>query len=103
MDFALIEDIAGTETAQKLCDDAFFNNHIGNTAGDEVDGEQLGELIKGAVVLGFFPVNYPQTDGAYIFFKCRTGEVITLLIEAESQGPDVCSCDLLRISKINIE
>ena len=102
MDFELIKGIAGAETAQKLCDHDYFDDHIGRAAGDDIDGEQLDDLIKGAAVLGAQPVDYPLTDGVYIYLKCRTGAVIALLIEFEAEFQDDNPHDILRISKTDI-
>ena len=103
MDYSLIKVIAGEDVAKKLCDNDYFDNHIGRSEGDTVDGEQLDKLIKGAFVLGAQPVDYPLTDGVYLYFRLRTGEVIALLIETDTDEQDGGSYEVLRISRTDIK
>ena len=62
--------------------------------------EELDELTRGAVILGVDPVDYPLTDGIYIYMKLPAGDVIALLIESNGQGGDY---ETLRISKTAIK
>lgn len=109
MDFSLIKVIAGEDVAKKLCDNDYFDNHIGRAAGDDVDGEQLDNLIKGAFVLGAQPVDYPLTDGVYLsdgvylYLRLRTGDVIALFIETDVKDQDGGSYEVLRISRTDIK
>jgi len=103
VDFSLIKVIAGEDVAKKLCDNDYFDNHIGRAAGDDVDGEQLDNLIKGAFVLGAQPVDYPLTDGVYLYLRLRTGDVIALFIETDVKDQDGGSYEVLRISRTDIK
>ena len=106
MDFSFIKALTNRETAQKLCDYEYFNDHIGNTAGEAIDGEALDDLLKGAVVLGAAPVDYPVTDAVYLYFELKTGKIITVLIEPagnEEDGAHYGCSEPLYIGRIDIE
>lgn len=99
MDYETIARTAGTETARKLQDDDYFNDHIAG-CGKDIDGEELDALTRGAVILGIDPVDYPLTDGLYIYMKLPAGKVMALLIESREQGGDH---ETLKISGAAIE
>ena len=99
MDYETIARIADPKTARNLQDDDYFNDHIAG-CGKDIDGEKLDALIRGAVILGVDPVDYPLTDGLYIYMKLPAGEVMALLIESRKQGGDY---EALKISGAAIE
>lgn len=63
----------------------------------KIDGKQLDEITRGAVVIGAEPIDWPLTDGIYLYLKLPDGETIALLIETESADP--LKHELLRITK----
>ena len=95
MDYETIARTAGTETARKLQDDDYFNDHIAG-CGKDIDGEELDALTRGAVILGVDPVDYPLTDGLYIYLKRPAGDVIALFLDAAAD------CGALKISGATI-
>lgn len=98
MDFVEIARRAGPETARRLQSNDYFDTHIAGH-GREVDGERLDELTRGAVILGVEAVDYPLTDGLYIYMRLPAGEVISLSIEADGQDGDY---SILRINETAI-
>ena len=110
MNYSEISNLAGPDVARKLQDSDFFDNHI---AGKEkpVDMNRIDELIRGAVVLKTETVDYPLTDGFYIFLKLRSGTVTALYIEQDSVGEfgrcPVCGeefyvCGTLKAGRVDI-
>ena len=83
----LIEAIAGKETAEKLTSEQFFNDHIAADKGEPVDGKQLDGILAGCVILGVEPVNYPFTDGLYIYVKRPGSGVYAIVIDAPDYEP----------------
>lgn len=67
----------------------------------EIDGQQLDETMRGAVVIGAEPISWPLTDGIYIYLRRPNGEAIALLIETESEDP--LQHEPLRIAKTAAE
>ena len=101
MNFAEIARRTSPEIAQKLQSNDYFDKHI---AGQEqaIDGERLDDLTRGAVILGVETVDYPLTDGLYIYMRRPAGDVIALLIETDADEQDGGSYEVLRISKAAI-
>lgn len=99
MNYITIARMTDPETARKLQSESYFDNHIAGHR-QAIDGEELDELTRGAVILGVDPVDYPLTDGIYIYMKLPAGDVIALLIESNGQGGDY---ETLRISKTAIK
>ena len=101
MNFAEIARRTSPEIAQKLQSNDYFDKHI---AGQEqaIDGERLDDLTRGAVILGVETVDYPLTDGLYIYMRRPAGDVIALLIETSTAAEYSGLCDVLRISKATI-
>lgn len=81
MDAPLIAKLAGPEVAKKLCDTQLYNTHMWNAKEMEIDGRMLDDMVKGAMILGAEPVDYPLTDGICLYLKLATGEPVTLEIE----------------------
>lgn len=108
MDFVDIARRTSPDIADKLQSDRYFDEHIAGQ-GQDVDGERLDDLTRGAVILGVEPIDYPLTDGLYIYLKRPAGDVIALLIETDTAAEfgNCTQCggglyDVLRISKAMI-
>lgn len=101
MDFAEVERRASPGIAQRLQSNDYFNKRISGRE-QEIDGERLDDLTRGAVILGVETVNYPLTDGLYIYMRRPAGDVIALLIETSTAAEYSGLCDVLRISKATI-
>lgn len=100
MNYAEVEAMTSPETAGKLQDDNYVYDCFAGR-GQAVDAAQLDETIRGAVILGVEPVDYPLTDGLYLYIKPPAGEVIALYIAAENAGR-YTDFALLQISKAAI-
>lgn len=100
LDFKAIADMTSPEAAEKLQDDAYCNRQYENRQ-QNIDGLLLDDLTRGAVIIGVEPVDYPLTDGLYIYMKRPAGDVIALYIEAELTDPGG-TYEALEISKIQI-
>ena len=62
-----------------------------------IDGRELDDITRGAVVVGTEAIDWPLTDGIYLYLRLPGGELIALLIETESADP--LKHELLRITK----
>lgn len=98
MDFVEIARRTSPDIAEKLQSESYFDEHIAGQ-GQDVDGERLDALTRGAVILGVEPIDHPLTDGLYIYLKRPAGDVIALLIETDADEQDGGSYEVLRISK----
>ena len=91
MDFVHIARETSPETADKL-----RSNDYLSTGAADLDGEQLDDLTRGAVILGVETIDYPLTDGLYIYLKRPAGDVIALFLDAAAD------CGTLKISGVTI-
>lgn len=82
MNFIEFAQIAGEEKTRKIKDDDYFNSYIADNA-QVVDPADLDGITRGAQIAGIEPIDYPFTDGLYIYLKQPTGAIIALLIEAD--------------------
>lgn len=105
MDRGLIERIAGAETARKLCDAKAYDAIVSKAPREEIKGNDLNGLLKGAAVLGADPIGTvtgTAIDGLFLYFRLKTGEVIGVQIEAPESAFDVIEYGALTVNKINI-
>ena len=101
MDFVEIARRTSPETAQKLQSNDYFDTHIAGQE-QEIDAERLDDLTRGAVILGVETIDYPLTDGLYIYMRRPAGDVIALLIETDADEQHGGCYEVLRISKAMI-
>jgi len=98
MDFTGFKDIIGDALNAADTDD--FWNEIYDTAGTELDGEEMDEILRGAIILGTAPTDHPQTDGMDFVLKLRTGEIVDIMIENDPNktpdGFDFCPLRFVR-------
>lgn len=78
MNYEFIKAVAGPLAAAKIRSDKVYD-YLGDD--QPVDAESLDEVIRGAVILGAEPVDYPFTDGLFIYVRQPGGRVLTLYIE----------------------
>lgn len=102
MNIAELEKLAGPETAGKLADNDYYNNVIQRSF-QEIDPERLDDMTRGGVILGVETIDYPETDGVYIYMRRPAGDVMALFIEAGTDEQNSGGYGILQISKAMIE
>lgn len=57
----------------------------------------MDEILRGAIILGTMPIDYPLKDGMDFVLKLRTGEIIDIMIENDpSDGLSFCPLRFVR-------
>lgn len=87
MDYNFIEQAAGKGVAEKLSSDSYCDHIL--ERGHEIDALELDRVTRGAVILGVDPVDYPITDGLYIYVKQPGGSVVSLYIEEDASAREL--------------
>ena len=96
MDYCFIGNMAGPDIAEKIKSDHVFEDVA--AAGQPIGANLLDALTRGGVILGIDPVNYPLTDGLYVYIKEPNGDILTLFIESDPLDPSGEVFQCLRIS-----
>lgn len=71
-----IEKLAGYDVARTLCPE---EGDIQD--GNSIDPEDLDDLLRGSVILGVEPVDYPCTDGLIFYLRLKNGTIYQLDID----------------------
>lgn len=93
MDFAEIARQTSPDIARQIQDADYMTNR-----GQIIDGARLDDLTRGAQILGIDVIDYPLTDGLYLFIKRPAGDVIALLIEVDDTTAGLLSFGKIRIA-----
>ena len=103
MDYNFIEQAAGKNVAKKLSSDNYCDHILDRI--HEIDALELDRVTRGSVILGVEPVDYPITDGLYIYVKQPGGRVMALYVEENenARGTRVAEPGVLCIKEAAID
>lgn len=52
----------------------------------DLDGETLDGLLRGSMITGAEPIDYPVTDGVILYLKTADGRDAVLIVEQDPRG-----------------
>jgi hypothetical protein len=87
MDYNFIEQAAGKDVTDKLHNDSYCDSILERS--HEIDALDLDRITRGAIILGVEPVDYPITDGLYIYVKQPGGRVVSLYVEENENAREL--------------